>query len=67
VKLVSRALWDHRDFDEERDRRVGDIDQLPPRSRQARRGLVTRHMIAELRDAFEEMGVGKGEAGDGER
>jgi transcriptional regulator with XRE-family HTH domain len=67
VKLVSRALWDHRNFDEERDRRVGDIDQLPPRSRQARRGLVTRHMIAELRDAFEEMGVGKGEAGDGER
>jgi hypothetical protein len=67
VQLTSRALWKHLDFDEERDRRVGDIDQLPPRSRQARRGLVTRQMIAQLRVAFEEMGVGEGEAGDGER
>ena len=67
VKLTSRALWKHLDFDEERDRRVGDIDQLPPRSRQARRGLVTRQMIVQLRVAFEEMGVGKGGAVDGER
>jgi transcriptional regulator with XRE-family HTH domain len=67
VKLTSRALWKHLDFDEERDQRVGDIEQLPPRSRQARRGLVTRQMIAQLRVAFDEMGVGKGEAGINER
>jgi len=67
VKLTSRALWRHLDFDKERDRRIGDIDQLPPRSRQARRGLITRQMIAELRAGFEEMGIGKVEAGDSER
>ena len=67
MKLTSRALWKHLDFEQERDRRLGDIDQLPPRSRQARRGLVTREMIAELRAAFEDMGVSKGETGDGER
>jgi hypothetical protein len=36
------VFWDHRDFDDERDSRVGDVDELEPRSRQARRGLVTR-------------------------
>jgi transcriptional regulator with XRE-family HTH domain len=49
VKLASRALWEHRDFTEERDRRVGDAAKLEPRSLQARRGLVTRAMLAELR------------------
>jgi transcriptional regulator with XRE-family HTH domain len=67
VKLVSRALWAHRDFDEERDRRVGNVDKLPPRSRQARRGLVTREMLAELRVVLDEIKAGKGQAGDGER
>jgi ADP-ribose pyrophosphatase YjhB (NUDIX family)/transcriptional regulator with XRE-family HTH domain len=50
IKLASRALWDHRDFASERDRRVGDVGKLEARSRQARRGLVTRAMLAELRD-----------------
>jgi hypothetical protein len=67
VKLASRALWDHRDFDEERDRRVGNVDELEPRSRQARRGLVTREMLAEFRVLFNEIKVGRGWDGDGER
>ena len=44
VKLASRALWNHLDFDEERDRRVGNVDELDaakpagtPRSRHPRR------------------------------
>lgn len=67
VKLASRALWDHRDFDEERDRRVGNVDELKPRSRQARRGLVTREMLGQLRVLFDEIKVGHGGDGDGER
>lgn len=67
LKLASRALWDQRDFDVERDRRVGEVDQLEPRSRQARRGLVTREMIAELRALFGEIKVGQDQDGDGER
>jgi transcriptional regulator with XRE-family HTH domain len=49
VKLASRALW-RRDFAEERDARIGDLSQLEPRSRQARRGLVTREMLGAMRD-----------------
>jgi len=67
VKLASRALWDHRDFDDERDRRVGNVDELEPRSRQARRGLITREMLAELRAVFDEIKVGQERDGDGER
>jgi transcriptional regulator with XRE-family HTH domain len=63
VKLTSRALWGHRDFDEERDRRAGDVDQLASRSRQARRGLVTRIMLAELQAVFEEIGIGQRQSG----
>lgn len=55
VKFSARLLWDHRDFDDERDRRIGDIDQLEPRSRQARRGLVTRQMLTELRALLDEI------------
>lgn len=55
VKLSARILWDHRNFDDERDSRVGDVDELEPRSRQARRGLVTRGMLAELRAFLEEI------------
>jgi 8-oxo-dGTP diphosphatase len=47
VKLAARALW-RRDFADERDSRVGDAEQIEPRSRQARRGLVTRTMLGEL-------------------
>ena len=60
LKLAARARWEHRGFDEERDRRAGDIDQLAPRSRQARRGLVTREMLAELRAVLEEAYAGQG-------
>jgi len=55
VKLSARVLWDHRNFDDERDSRVGDVDGLEPRSRQARRGLVTRGMLAEMRAFLEEV------------
>lgn len=48
VKLASRVLWDHRDFGQERDARIGDTASLSPRSLQARRGLVTRDMLSEL-------------------
>jgi transcriptional regulator with XRE-family HTH domain len=47
VRLAARAMWDL-DFDKERDTRVGDVDEMEPRSRQARRGLVTREMLAEM-------------------
>jgi transcriptional regulator with XRE-family HTH domain len=67
VKLSARILWDHRDFDDERDRRVGDIDTLEPRSRQARRGLVTREMLAELGAFLDEAGIDRKRDGDGER
>jgi transcriptional regulator with XRE-family HTH domain len=67
LKLAAWVLWEQRSFDEERDRRVGDVDQLEPRSRQARRGLVTREMLAELRAVLEEAYAGQGEGGNGER
>jgi transcriptional regulator with XRE-family HTH domain len=67
VKLSARVLWDHRDFDDERDSRIGDVDELEPRSRQARRGLVTRGMLAELRAFLDEIyGTRERDAG-GER
>jgi transcriptional regulator with XRE-family HTH domain len=67
LKYTARTLWDHRDFDEERDRRVGNVDELPPRSRQARRGLVTREMLAELRAFLDEAYAGQDGGSDGER
>jgi len=60
LKLAARARWEHRGFDEERDRRAGDVGQLAPRSRQARRGLVTREMLAELGAVLEEAYAGQG-------
>jgi transcriptional regulator with XRE-family HTH domain len=54
LKLAARLLWNHRDFEEERDSRIGDIEEINPRSRQARRGLVTREMFAELKAFFDE-------------
>lgn len=53
VRFAARALW-RRDFDEERDSRVGDIEQIEPRSRQARRGIATREMLAEMERMLEE-------------
>lgn len=49
VKLAARHLW-RKSFADERDSRVGDLSQLEPRSRQARRGLVTREMLGAMRD-----------------
>jgi transcriptional regulator with XRE-family HTH domain len=48
VARAARALWG-RDFAAERDARLGGVSGLPPRSLQARRGLVSREMLAELR------------------
>ncbi len=55
VKLAARVLWNHTDFEQERDSRVGDIDEIEPRSRQARRGLVAREMLAELKTFLDEV------------
>jgi transcriptional regulator with XRE-family HTH domain len=67
LKYTARVLWEHRDFDEERDRRVGNVDELLPRSRQARRGLVTREMLAELDAFLDRAGFDRKRPGDGER
>ena len=40
-------------YDAERDARIGNLEELPRRSIQARRGLTTRQMLAELRKAFD--------------
>jgi hypothetical protein len=53
VRLAALALWG-RDFDQERDARAGDVAALEPRSRQARRGLVTREMLAEMERMLKE-------------
>lgn len=53
IRLAAMMLW-RRDFDQERDDRVGDVAALEPRSRQARRGLVTREMLAEMEQMLKE-------------
>lgn len=53
VAYLSVGLWD-RTLSEERDRRVG--DDVPAASRSAKRGRVTRQLIAELRVRLEEVG-----------
>ena len=55
VKLAARVLWNHRDFGEERDARIGDAISLSPRSLQAKRGLVTRDMLGELRGLLDQV------------
>jgi transcriptional regulator with XRE-family HTH domain len=67
LKYAARTRWDHRDFDEERDSRVGNVDELPPRSRQARRGLVTREMLADLDAFLDRVGFDRKRDADGER
>jgi transcriptional regulator with XRE-family HTH domain len=52
VALVGTDLWG-RSLVDERERRLGDVDGLSPRAVQARRGHVTRALIAELRAALE--------------
>ena len=56
VAATSRSLWD-RSLDEERDARAGDLSSLSPRSRQARRGLAARPLIAELEKALRAEGI----------
>lgn len=56
VKIEARRLWG-RDFTAERDARIGQpaaIEQMDSRTLQARRGLVTRELLAELRAALDE-------------
>jgi transcriptional regulator with XRE-family HTH domain len=60
VRLASLVLWGA-DFIAERDRRVGDVNELEPRSRQARRGLVAREMLSELKAFFDETEADHGE------
>jgi transcriptional regulator with XRE-family HTH domain len=67
LKYAARTLFKHQDFDAERDRRIGNVDELAPRSRQARRGLVTREMLAELDAFLDKAGVERHRDGDGER
>jgi transcriptional regulator with XRE-family HTH domain len=66
VKAASLRLW-QQNFEAERDSRVGGVEELEPRSRQARRGLVTREMLTELRAFLDEAYAGQGEEGDAER
>lgn len=47
IREASAALWS-RSFDEERDARAGNVTGMEPRSRQARRGLAAREMLAEI-------------------
>jgi len=65
--LAARALWSLPEFDDERDRRVGNLGELEPRSRQAHRGLVTRQMLTELWAFLDEVYVLQEGDSDGER
>lgn len=65
--LAARGSWDYPEFDDERDHRIGNIDEIEPRSRQARRGLVTRGMLAELRAFLDEVRGSQEGGGGGER
>jgi hypothetical protein len=65
--LAARALWGLPEFDDERDRWVGNLGELEPRSRQAYRGLVTRQMLTELWAFLDEVYVRQKGDSDGER
>jgi transcriptional regulator with XRE-family HTH domain len=65
--IAARGLWGYWKFDDERDRRVGKLGELEPRSRQAHRGLVTRQMLTELWTFLDEAYVRQEGDGDGER
>lgn len=65
--LAARVLWGLPEFDDERDRRVGNLGELEPRSRQAHRGLVTRQMLTELWAFLDEVYVRQEGDSDGER
>ena len=65
--LAARVLWGLPEFDDERDRRVGNLGELEPRSRQAHRGLVTRQMLTELWAFLDEVYARQEGDSDGER
>ena len=65
--IAAQGSWGYRKFDDERDRRVGNLGELEPRSRQAHRGLVTRQMLSELWAFLNEVYVGQEGDGGGER
>jgi hypothetical protein len=65
--VAAQGSWGCWKFDDERDRRVGNLGELEPRSRQAHRGLVTRQMLSELWAFLNEVYVGREGDGDGER
>jgi transcriptional regulator with XRE-family HTH domain len=65
--LAGKGLWNYWKFDDERDRRVGNLGELEARSRQAHRGLVTRQMLTELWAFLDEAYVRQEGDGDGER
>lgn len=65
--IAARGSWGYWKFDDERDRRVGNLGELEPRSRQAHRGLVTRQMLSELGAFLNEAYVGQDGDSDGER
>jgi len=65
--IAAQGSWGCWKFDDERDRRVGNLGELEPRSRQAHRGLVTRQMLSELWAFLNEVYVGQEGDGSGER
>jgi hypothetical protein len=57
VEKASRKLYG-RALPEERDRRLGEVEDLAPRTLQARRGHITRELLSELRGKFESTASG---------
>lgn len=54
VSVAAHRLW-KRSFSEERDRRLAEKGEASPRTLQARRGHITRAMLAEIRHAFPDL------------
>ena len=56
LKAAARVRW-NRDFEDERDARVGDASDVAPQTLQARRGHATRAMLAELAEFLGGAGI----------
>lgn len=52
LTALAHAVW-RRSLTEERDARLGDVGEIPARSLQARRGHITRQLLAELHGELE--------------
>jgi len=63
VAVAAQSLWD-RDLASERDERVGKRAGESMRSRQARRGHVTRQLLDQLRPVVQELQAARSEEGD---